>query len=209
MFERKIENYLLKWKNNENKKPLIIKGLRQVGKTYIAREFAKKNYENAFIVDFRKIIDAHKIFDGDFDIDSIVLQISMLPPKDVMLIPNSRMIPNKTIIIFDEIQDCPNARSSLKYFKEDGRYDIISTGSLLGIKGYRITSKTSRGIGVGSEEVIELRAMDFEEYLWALKVSKEDINFVIDCLRNKKQIPDFIHKMRKAFYRRRLLDGDG
>lgn len=207
MFKRKIEDYLIEWKKEKNKKPLIIKGLRQVGKTYIAKEFAKKNYENAFIVDFRKLSAAHNIFDGDFNIDSIVLQISMLPQNDIQIIPNSKMIPFKTIIIFDEIQDCPNARSSLKYFMEDGRFDIISTGSLLGIKGYRLSNSIYRGIGVGSEETIELRPMDFEEFLWALNVPKEEINYIIDCYNIKKQIPEYAHKKFGELFKKYILIG--
>ena len=207
MFKRKIENYLLKWKGSKDKKPLIVKGLRQVGKTFIVKDFAKNNYENAFIVDFRKMNEAHKIFDGDYSIDDIVIQISMLPEKDVKIIPNSKMIPYKTIIIFDELQDCPNARSSLKYFREDGRFDIISTGSLLGIKGYRTTNKPFRGIGVGSEEVIELKPMDFEEYLWALNIPYEEIDYLIDCYKNRKQIPEYAHKKYMDLFRNYIWVG--
>lgn len=194
MFKRKIEEYLLNWKCNSDKKPLIIKGLRQVGKTFIVKEFAKNNYENAFIVDFRREESAHSIFDGDFDIDEIVLQLSMLPPR-TKLIKDSKMVPYKTIIIFDEIQDCPNARSSLKYFKEDGRFDVISTGSLLGIRGYRKTNKQFRGIGVGSEEIIELKPFDFEEFLWAMGITNEQINVLIGYYNNRKQIPDCLHNI--------------
>lgn len=193
MFKRKITEYLNQWKKNPQKTPLVIKGLRQVGKTSIVKEFAAANYQNAFILDFRKQISLHSIFDGDFDIDKIALSISSLPSEN-HIIKGSKMVPHKTILIFDELQDCPNARSSLKYFKEDGRFDIICTGSLLGIDGYRISKKPSRGIAVGFEEQIEMFPMDFEEFLWALNVDKELIETIKQFVDDKKELPKFIHE---------------
>ena len=193
MFERKITNYLNKRKSNQQKVPLVIKGLRQIGKTYIVKQFAMANYENAFILDFRKQISVHSIFEGDFDIDNIALLISALP-KENHVVKNSKMIPHKTLLIFDELQDCPNARSSLKYFKEDGRYDVICTGSLLGIEGFRISKKPSRGIAVGSEEQIEMYPMDFEEFLRALGVDKNLINILKKCVDDKTAFPVFLHE---------------
>ena len=190
--KRKITDYLIKWKNSSNKTPLVIKGLRQIGKTYIVKQFAKENYENAFILDFRKEPSLHALFDGDFNIDTIVLSISALP-KENCIIPNSKMVPFKTLLIFDELQDCPNARSSLKYFKEDGRYDVICTGSLLGIDGYRIGKMQSRGIAVGSEEQIEMFPMDFEEFLWAMNVDFKIIESLKKCIDEKKEFPSFLH----------------
>ena len=178
--ERKITQYLKNWKNKRNKLPLVIKGLRQVGKTYVVKKFAVDNYENAFLLDFRKDSSLHALFDNDFNIDSLSILISALPESN-QLIKGSKMIPGKTVLVFDELQDCPNARSSLKYFKEDGRFDVICTGSLLGIDGYRITSKPSRGIAVGSEEQIEMYAMDFEEFLWAMHIDTS----LIDILKKK------------------------
>ena len=192
MLERKIMKYLTNWKNSSSRVPLVIKGLRQIGKTYTVKEFAKLNYENAFILDFRKQASIHNIFEGDFDIDNITLSISALPEEN-HIIKSSKMVPYKTVLIFDELQDCPNARSSLKYFKEDGRYDVICTGSLLGIEGYRISKKQSRGIAVGSEEQIEMFPMDFEEFLWALNIDKNIINTLKECIDEKKEFPLFLH----------------
>lgn len=193
MLDRKITKYLIEWKNNTKKVPLVIKGLRQIGKTYTVKEFAKNNYENAFILDFRKQASIHSIFDGDFDIDNISLSISALP-KENHIIKDSKMIPYKTVLVFDELQDCPNARSSLKYFKEDGRFDVICTGSLLGIEGYRISKKQSRGIAVGSEEQVEMYPMDFEEFLWALNIDKTIIDNLKQCVDEKKEFPIFLHE---------------
>ena len=204
--KRKILEYLVNWKNNKNKVPLVIKGLRQIGKTYIVKEFAKNNYENAFILDFRKQPSLHHIFDGDFNLDTISLFISSLP-SDNRIIKESKMIPYKTIIIFDEIQDCPNARSSLRYFKEDGRFDIVCTGSLLGIDGYRLNNIPSRGIAVGSEEQIEMFSMDFEEFLWALGVDEKLIDTIKECLDNKKEVPLYLHQMFLDLVRKYICVG--
>ena len=192
MLKRKITNYLIEWKNKKDKCPLILKGLRQIGKTFIVKEFAKSNYENAFILDFRKDISLHTIFDGDFNINRIMLSISLLPQEN-RVISNSQMIPNKTLLIFDEVQDCPNARSSLKYFKEDGRFDVICTGSLLGINGYRISKKTNRGIPVGFEEQVNMYPLDFEEFMWALSVEDVLIQSLKECVDSHMEIPSFLH----------------
>ncbi|MDD6930937.1 MAG: AAA family ATPase, partial [Treponema sp.] len=138
MYKRKIMNELVAWKNKTGKKKaLVIKGMRQIGKTYIVQAFAKENYENVVYINFKDNESAKKIFDGDFVINRITVDISAL-------IPEAHFVPEKTIIIFDEIQECANARASIKAFMIDGRYDVICTGSLLGIKGYN--KKKGRGI---------------------------------------------------------------
>ena len=109
LLKRKIYSELLKWKQSKNKKPLVIKGLRQVGKTYIVKQFAKENYENVIYLDFRKNHELRAIFDHSFIINDLISQITAN-------ILNVNAIPYKTLLIFDEVQDCPNARSSLKYF---------------------------------------------------------------------------------------------
>lgn len=204
--KRKILKSLVDWKARTNRVPLVVKGLRQVGKTYIVKEFAKKYYENAFILDFRKQPSLSSVFEGDFDIDRISLYISSLP-KENSLIDGSKMVPHKTILIFDELQDCPNARSSLKYFKEDGRYDVVCTGSLLGIEGYRIGRNVSRGIAVGSEEQIEMYPMDFEEFLWANGVDEKLINIAKECFENKQQVPAYLHEQFLDWTRKYICVG--
>ena len=130
MFRRKITEELQNWKTGGGKKKaLIIKGLRQVGKTYIARSFAETNYENVVYIDFKNNKSAKAVFEGDLVVDRITLDLSAL-------IPDIHFVPGKTCIIFDEVQECSGARMAVKPFMEDGRYDIICTGSLLGIKGY-------------------------------------------------------------------------
>ena len=117
MFKRKIYDEILKWKNTDKHKPLIIKGLRQIGKTTIVKEFGENNYDSVIFLDFRKDISLHAIFDGDFDIDQITFAITLRKRS-------AKLIPYKTLFIFDEIQDCPNARASLKYFAEDSSIGI-------------------------------------------------------------------------------------
>ncbi len=186
MFKRKVYEEMLKWKNTKDHKPLIIKGLRQIGKTTIAREFGKNNYKSVILLDFRKEISLYAIFDGDFDIDQITFEIT-LRKKD------AKLIPNDTLFIFDEIQDCPNARSSLKYFYEDGRYDVIATGSLMGIKNFRVTKKPSRGIPVGFEDYLDMKPMDFVEFLWANNISENIINMIKININDLKPIQPFVH----------------
>ena len=134
MLKRKIETYLVDWKKSEDKKPLVIKGIRQCGKTYIVRKFAEENYENVVYMNFILEPDKKSAFSGNIDVDTIILNLSAL-------IPGSRFVSGKTCIIFDEIQECKEARTALKSFHIDGRFDVIATGSLLGVKGYGKSKK--------------------------------------------------------------------
>ena len=200
MFRRKVYDYMLKWKNEKNHKPLIIKGLRQIGKSTIVEKFANENYKSVIMLDFRKNVSLHDVFEGDFNIDDIMFQITAKMKK-------VKLIPNETVIIMDEIQDCPNARSSLKYFCLDGRYDVICTGSLLGIKGFRKSKKKTRGIPVGFEEQYEMKPMDFEEFLWANDINETVIEKMKECLNERKQIPEFIHNMMTDLFKKYICIG--
>ena len=143
MFKRKIMAEFEAWKNSSGrKKALVVKGLRQIGKTYSVREFAKANYENIVYVNFKENESAKKIFDADLNVNRIIIDLSAL-------IPGIHFVEGKTVIIFDEIQECANARSSIKPFCEDGRFDIIATGSLRGIEGYN--KKEIKGGPTGSQ----------------------------------------------------------
>ena len=130
MYRRKIESLLMEWKKQPKRKPLIIKGVRQCGKTSSVLEFAHNNYEHVIYLNFHEN-DAYKaFFDGALDADTITTNISFK-------LFDSLFVPGKTCLIFDEVQDCPRARSSLKFFCLDGRYDVLCTGSLLGVNGYK------------------------------------------------------------------------
>ena len=142
MLKRDIINDLIEWKNRSHL-PLVLRGLRQVGKTYIVKEFGRRFYESVVYLDLRANVALHKAFEGDFDVNRMLLSISAVEP-------NVRFVPGKTLLIFDEVQDCANARSSLKYWDIDGRFDVICTGSFLGVKGFR--NPYIRGVPVGYEE---------------------------------------------------------
>ena len=165
MLKRKIETYLANWKQTEDRKPLVIKGIRQCGKTYIVQKFARENYESVVYMNFILEADKKSAFTGNIDVDTIILNLSAL-------IQGSRFIEGKTCIILDEIQECKEARTALKSFHIDGRFDVIATGSLLGVKGYGQSKKKKEDVGqdsvpVGYETVIDMYPLDFEEFLWA------------------------------------------
>ena len=153
MLKRKIESVLAEWKTSGAKKPLVIKGIRQCGKTYIVQKFAKENYENVVYMNFILEPDKKSAFAGNIDVDTITLNLSAL-------IPGSRFIEGKTCIILDEIQECREARTALKSFQIDGRFDVIATGSLLGVKGYGKNEKKMEdgqdSVPVGYETVVEM-----------------------------------------------------
>ena len=130
MLQRKIERMLMEWKQSPDHKPLILKGCRQCGKTYSVLDFAKKNYEHVVYLNFFANPQYASVFSGSLEVDHITMLLSALMGRDAIFEAG------KTILVLDEIQDCPDARTALKFFKLDGRYDVIGTGSLLGVKGY-------------------------------------------------------------------------
>ena len=206
MLKRKIETYLAGWKNTENRKPLVIKGIRQCGKTFIVRKFAKENYENVIYINFVLEPDKKSAFIGNIDVDTITLNLSAL-------IPDSRFVEGKTCIILDEIQECKEARTSLKSFHIDGRFDVIATGSLLGVKGYGNKKKKDSEEGqdsvpVGYETIIDMYPLDFEEFLWANGIGDAAVDSVKSCFKNEKPVPEGIHKaMMELLYRYVIVGG--
>lgn len=205
MLKRKIESVLSEWKNSKLKKPLVIKGIRQCGKTYIVRKFAKENYESVVYMNFILEPDKKTAFTGNIDVETIILNLSAL-------IPGSRFIEGKTCIILDEIQECREARTALKSFQMDGRFDVIATGSLLGVKGYGKSEMDMEegqdSIPVGYENVVEMYPLDFEEFLWANGINEKVIATVKSCFENETVVPDGIHKvMMELLYRYVIVGG--
>lgn len=207
MLKRKIEEELIAWKNDSNRKPLVIKGCRQCGKTFIVQKFAEENYANVVYLNFMQDSDYALAFEGSKRVDDIVMNLSAM-------IPLSQFVANETCIIIDEIQECPAARTALKFFKMDGRYDIIATGSLLGVKGYgerrnssgNESSKTS--IPVGYETIIDMYPLDFEEFLWANGISEAIIGKLTECLDSIQPVPEAIHqKMRQLILQYTVVGG--
>ncbi len=199
MLKRKIERYLADWKNAANHKPLIIKGCRQCGKTFSVLEFAKKNYKNVIYLNFFENPDYAAVFSGSLEIDNIVMMLSAL------LGDKAVFETGKTVLVLDEIQDCPEARTALKFFKMDGRYDVIGTGSLLGVKGY---GKEPKSIPVGAETVIDMYPLDFEEFLWANGVAAPIIGMLEKCLKEETVVPEALHsRMRQLFLQYAVVGG--
>lgn len=185
MLKRKIEQELKKWKENKNHKPLIIRGCRQCGKTFSALDFAKKNYKNVVYLNFFENPDFKSIFSSSLEVDYITMMISSLLNSDAVFETNN------TILILDEIQECPEARTSLKFFSLDGRYDVIATDSLLGVKGY---GERPASIPVGYESIINMYPLDFEEFLWANGINEQIINLLKNCLEKISSVPEPLHK---------------
>ena len=200
MLRRKIEKTLSDWNNTPNHKPLILKGCRQCGKTFSVLDFAKKNYEHVVYLNFFVNPQYASVFSGSLEVDNITMLLSALMGKDAIFEAG------KTILILDEIQDCPDARTALKFFKLDGRYDVIGTGSLLGVKGYG--DKEPKSIPVGYETVIDMTPLDFEEFLWANGISEQIITLLHTHLQNQTPVPDALHaRMRELLLQYTVVGG--
>ena len=198
MLKRKIEDTLLQWKNTTGHKPLVIMGIRQCGKTFIARHFAETHYKTVVYINFIKQPERISAFVGSKAVDDILLSLSAQ-------IKGVAFTPGTTCFIFDEIQECPEARTSLKFFKEDGRFDVIATGSLLGVQGYgdekkkqhrKLVQQKELGINsvpVGSEDIVEMYPLDFEEFLWANGLNTDVIVALRKFYSEEKPVVSGIH----------------
>ena len=195
MLKRKITEELVKWKNNPKKMSLIVKGARQVGKTFIIEEFAKENYNNYIYINFETNPDLKAIFDGTLDGNAVVKEIKLR-------IDGVSLIPGETLIFLDEIQKCPNAITALKFLTIDARFDWIASGSLLGI-GYRETSS----FPVGYVNHLEMHSLDFEEFLWANGFDDEKTNYVKEFFDKNKEVPPSTHTRMLELFREYIVIG--
>ena len=199
MLKRKVEQKLIEWKNTINHKPLIVKGCRQCGKTFSVIDFAKKNYKNVVYLNFFENPDYISAFNGSLEVNNIIMMLSALLGSEAVFEED------ETVLILDEIQECPEARTALKFFKIDGRYDVIGTGSLLGVKGY---GKEPKSIPVGSETVIDMYPLDFEEFLWANGIDAAVIELLKNNLETETPIPEALHKrMRQLLLQYTVVGG--
>ena len=155
MLKRKIDNFLIEWKKKAERKPLIVKGARQVGKTMSISHFAEQHYKHVVEINFVLQSQYRNIFEDGYDVDAIIKNITLLNPQ-------FNFVPGETLIFFDEVQACPDCATSLKSFKQDGRYDVICSGSLMGVYYQQIESNS-----VGYKEDYIMHSLDFEEFLWA------------------------------------------
>ena len=163
LLKRKIDAFLASWKQNPQRKPLIVKGARQIGKTRSIQAFGQANYESVIEINFVLQKKFRSIFDNGYEVDTIIKNISLLEPS-------WKFIPYKTLIFFDELQKCPDCATSLKSFNADSRYDVICSGSLMGIYYEEIESNA-----VGNKEDYEMHSLDFEEFLWARGYSEAQV----------------------------------
>lgn len=201
MLKRKMEQTLIEWKNTPGKVPIVIKGCRQCGKTYLVEHFAHEHYSNVVYLDFIQHPEYSSVFEDSLDVDYMIMMLSAL------LGPGASLIPSETVIIFDEIQACPNARTALKYFARDGRFDIIATGSLLGVSGYG-DLHSSRSVPVGYEQIVEMYPLDFEEFLWANGIEPPVIEHLRSLLEKEDPVPTALHnRMRDLLLQYTVVGG--
>lgn len=177
---RKMMDLLDEWHNSKSAKCLLIHGARQVGKTYIVERFAESRYGHTITINFSKDERAIGVFDHVLDVDSIILNLSAIYPQ-------MDFVPHDTLIFLDEIQLCPQARTALKFFATDDRYDVIASGSLLGLRKNEVESYP-----VGYVHSIRMEPMDFEEFLWALDIKEAVIEHLRGCIREQKPVGDSI-----------------
>jgi len=189
MLRRKVSDELNNWKNTKDKKCLLVQGARQVGKTYIIEEFAKANYEEIVELNFKEFPDYAGIFSGNLDVQSIVMGLRFR-------FPDKKIEPGKTLIFLDEIQECQEAITSLKFWALDNRYDVIASGSMLGIDYNRASSYP-----VGYVDHIKMYGLDFEEYLWARNISEDMIDYVKGFYLNREIIPENINERMLQYLR--------
>lgn len=176
--KRKIDDFLVEWKNSTDRLPLIVKGARQIGKTNAIRNFGENYYETFIEINFALEPEFKSIFKRTFNVNEIIKEITMRRPE-------INLTPNNTLIFFDEMQECVSTATSLKSFKEDGRYDIICSGSLMGINYKKIESNS-----VGNKQDYIMHSMDFEEFLWALGYKENQIDDLYECMKECKPLTE-------------------
>ncbi len=195
MLKRKIVSELIDWKNNHKNKCLLVIGARQIGKTFIIREFAKENYDYFYEINFLENEKQKEIFKDDLSVDNIIKEISLR-------IPTFKVDDGKTLLFLDEIQECPQAITALKFLAQDKRFDCIASGSMLGM-AYKRTSS----FPVGYIDRIYMNSLDFEEFLWAKGVTDETINYIKEFYDNKKQVNMFAHNGMLELFREYIVLG--
>ena len=208
MLRRKVYSRLLEWKNSAdcslgNKKCLVIKGARQVGKTYTIRAFGKAEYESYIEINFLRQPELKSIFDGSLSGEEIYKRMTAS-------IPGIQLIPGETLVFLDEIQKCAAARTALKFLAEDGRYDVIASGSLLGLSYGRDDDEDVeqvQSIPVGYEIPIMMYSLDFEEFLWANGYSEEAIKYLREYYDQRKAVPENIHQKYEMLVREFIVVG--
>lgn len=187
---------LRRWRATKRQECLLIKGARQVGKSFIVEQFGKEDYRHFVKVDFVLQPAAKEVFEGDLSADRIFRGISLLAP-------DARFERGETLLFLDEIQECPKARTALKYLALDGRVDVVASGSLLGI-AYR---EETTSIPVGYERQVVMHPLDFEEFLWARGFGEDAVGLLRDHLANEEPLPPAMHDRMMGYLREYLAVG--
>ena len=195
MLKRKFYDRLIEWKNNKNQSCLLVKGARQIGKTYIIDYFGKNNYASYIYINFIESPQTKDIFNDELSAEEIYKRMTLIMPE-------IKFVENDTLIFLDEIQECPNARTALKFLAIDGRFDVVASGSLLGISYREVTS-----IPVGYETQVEMYSLDFEEYLWAIGYEESKIQILKEYFDRQEKVPEAIHKTMMKHLREYITVG--
>ena len=189
MLERKIQEQLSEWKRRANRKSLVVSGARQVGKTYAVERFGRESYPETITVNFKETPSAAAVFQGDLSVDSMVQALRFRYPE-------REVAPGRTLLFLDEIQECPEAITSLKFWTADGRYDVVASGSMLGIDYNRPSSYP-----VGYVDYLMLRGLDFEEFLWAQGFGRDLTDTIRQQFVARKPVAPATHEQLMAQYR--------
>lgn len=205
MYKRKIEQIFQDWLNTPNHKPIVVKGVRQCGKTSSVVEFAKQHFKHVVYLDFREHSEYKSFFTPNLEVSSIIMRISAA-------MPSAEIVPGETCFIFDEIQDCVYARSALKYFHLEGKYEVMCTGSLLGVNGYKsredLQDEAKASIPVGFEHIVNMYPMDFEEWLWANGIKPMHFEYLTKCFETETPVDLAIHqRMRELLHQYVIVGG--
>ncbi len=195
MLERKISKQLSDWADRKDKKCLVVQGARQVGKTFAIERFAEERYEEVMEINFKQMPSAGEIFSGDLTVDNMVMAMRFR-------FPEKKIATGTTLIFLDEIQECEEAITSLKFWATDNRYDVIASGSLLGIDYKRASSYP-----VGYVDYIKMYGLDFEEFLWGMGVPHDMTISIRGYLQSKTEIPAAVHSQLMAYYRKYIATG--
>lgn len=198
---RKFYDELLAWKCNGHRDCLLVKGARQIGKTYIIRKFGRENYANFIEINFALNPEYIAAFDGNLNVRTLIEALTAIGG-------DMPFVPGETLLFLDEIQDCPNARTAFKSFAEDGRFDVIASGSLLGITYKKKRhEKTPRSIPVGYERQITMYSLSFEEYLWARGYGEEAISGLKKYFIKRETVPMVVHERYRKLLREYVVIG--
>lgn len=194
MLRRKIESALLAWKRTKNKQGLLITGARQIGKTSSIEQFAQEHYDSTIKIDFVAQPDAVALIGGAKDVDDLIVRITALA---------TRPLPDgKTLLFFDEVQRCGDAITWMRYLANDGRFDVVYSGSMLGVEAYDF-----RSLPVGTVDIVEMFPLDFEEFCWANGVDGSLWAIVADCFESRVSVPDFLNDRFHDLFARYVLVG--